>query len=60
MFWKLGKATIPTFSLGGVQNTYFPEKVVATANHSPQMKMRGDPKADSTIMDLLVTIPARD
>lgn len=29
MFWNLGTATIPTFSVGLVLNNYFPEKAVA-------------------------------
>lgn len=44
MLWKLGKATIPIFRLEVVQNNNFPAKVVATANHSPQMEM-GRPKS---------------
>lgn len=40
MFWKLGKATVPTFSLGFAQNNYFPEKVAASISHRPLTEIR--------------------
>lgn len=48
MFWKLGKATVPTFSLGLAQNNYFPEKVVATVSHRPLIKIRRSNRTKAT------------